>query len=268
MPVIIIAIVGFLIGLAALQRNGGHARNAFAWAFIGVFGLTAGLTEMLSLARAINLPAVLGAWLATALVAVLVFRPRFVPRAWLTPISAFSKAEKTLLFLTGTSVLVLLAIALAAPPTNADAYSYHLPRVYRWITQGSVQFLPTADERQNVYQPLAEFMILHLRLLSGSDRLFNLVQWSALVASIIFVSLLAREIGLNRRGQLLAACMAVTIPMAVLQATSCQNDLIAASFCLALAYGLIRLTKTGTTGAAVFCGLALGIFQISSISTH
>jgi hypothetical protein len=154
---------------------------------------------------------------------------------------------------------LLLAIGLTAPPTTYDAHTYHLPRVYHWIKQSSVDFYATANSRQNYMQPLAEYAILHLRLLTGSDRLFNLVQWLGFLASLGLVSLLARECGLTRRGQLLATAIAATIPMAILQATSCQNDLFAASFCLALTYGLIRLTSpTGTARDAWLCGLALG----------
>ncbi|MEI6415792.1 MAG: hypothetical protein WCP34_16250, partial [Pseudomonadota bacterium] len=154
---------------------------------------------------------------------------------------------------------LLLAIGLAAPPTTYDAHTYHLPRVYHWIRQSSVDFYATANSRQNYMQPLAEYAMLHVRLLTGCDRLFNLVQWSGFIASLVLVSLLARECGLTRRGQILATAIAATVPMVILQATSCQNDLFAASFCLALTYGLIRLSSPeGQARDAWLCGLALG----------
>lgn len=258
MAALLIVAVGGMLWLMALSRNGGRVRDAFAWAFVGMFGLVAWLTEGLSLAHAVAGPAVMTAWGLAALGLGLVSRPWRILRNGQVAVPNFSFVEKALLFAVVANVLVLLLIALAAPPTTSDAYAYHLPRVYNWIRQCSVQFYPTADWRQNVYQPLAEFAILHLRLLTGSDRLFNLVQWSGLVASLVFVSLLAQDIGLKRNGQLLAVCLAVTIPMVVLQATSCQTDLIAASFCLALTYGLIRFIATDTVRSAAFCGLALG----------
>ncbi len=243
-----------------LRHDTGCVRSRGVLLYVACFATIALTTECLSLAKSITQPFIMGAWGVGMAFYALAQRSR-TPRAW-HPFRVwppFSRQEKWLLAITCGIAGLLLAIGLAAPPTTYDAHTYHLPRVYHWIRQSSVDFYATANSRQNYMQPLAEYAMLHLRLLTGSDRLFNLVQWSGFLASLGLVSLLARECGLTRRGQLLATAIAATIPMAILQATSCQNDLFAASFCLALTYGLIRLTSpTGTARDAWLCGLALG----------
>ena len=86
----------------------------------------------------------------------------------------------TLHFRTGVSRPVLAGLATVVMLSLAHA---HGPA--EWIQRGSIDFYPTAIERQNYQPPLAEFAILHLQLLSGSDRFANLVQWFSFVVSIV-----------------------------------------------------------------------------------
>ncbi|MFZ4396988.1 MAG: ArnT family glycosyltransferase [Kiritimatiellia bacterium] len=261
MPFLLIIAAGSMVWFTCWQRQGcQQARVAAVHTFIYLTATTALLTEGLSLFAALRPFAITAAWGGVVTGAALLCRSslRRLPIRR-TVIPTLSAGEKGLLAIPVVIAALLLAIALAAPPTTYDAHTYHLPRIYHWIRQGSVEFFATTNGRQNYLQPLAEYAILHVRLLTGCDRLFNLVQWSGFIASLVLVSLLARECGLTRRGQLLATAIAATVPMVILQATSCQNDLFAASFCLALTYGLIRLSSPeGQARDAWLCGLALG----------
>ncbi len=251
--------VGTLLAMAHLRCGASGHRDVFARTFVSLFALIALVTEGLSVATAVSFPVVLLVWGMLTLVLWLSLRPHTFPihiRRFLPPLAP---GEKLLVVILVVVTLMLFAIAVTAPPTTYDAQSYHLPRVCHWIRQRSVAFFSTVNTRQNYMQPLAEYAILHLRILCGSDRLANLVQWTGYIASLCLVSLLAREIGLSRRGQLLATAFAATIPMVVLQATSCQTDLIAASFCLAVAYGVMRLSTSDESRDAWLCGLALGV---------
>ena len=64
----------------------------------------------------------------------------------------------------------------------------------------------------------------------------NLVQWSSYVFAVLAVSLLALRLGASRRGQQVAALTAATIPMAMLQASTTQNDLNVGLWCLVAVY--------------------------------
>ncbi len=102
--------------------------------------------------------------------------------------------------------------------------TYHLTRVVNWIDRGSVAHYRTNNLRQLYLGPWAEFSILHLRVLSGSDRLSALVQFAAMIGSIAGVSRIAQRIGADRRGEVFAAVCCATIPMGILQGSSTQND--------------------------------------------
>lgn len=81
--------------------------------------------------------------------------------------------------------------ALVGAPNQGDVHVYHLPRVMHWQQNGNVGFYQTGILRQLFQAPGAEFAILHLYLVTGSDQFFNMVSWVGLVGSLIGVSLIA-----------------------------------------------------------------------------
>ncbi|HNB47127.1 MAG TPA: hypothetical protein PLL72_23315, partial [Burkholderiaceae bacterium] len=80
------------------------------------------------------------------------------------------------------------------------------------------------DYRLTVNPPFAEYVGLHLLLLSGTDRLYPLESTAALALTLVAVSLVARELGVGRRGQLLAALFAATLPIGFHEAANGKND--------------------------------------------
>jgi len=143
----------------------------------------------------------------------------------------------------GVFGLGTLATALLYPPTNSDSLAYHMPRVLFWFQRHSVAFFPTVDPRQLFASPLTEYFTLTLKALAqGSDRLAGLVQWCSYVFTIIAVSLIAQKLGAPRTGQQAAAVVAATLPMAVLQASTQQNDLTGALWCLVAVVAVLEFT--------------------------
>ena len=142
--------------------------------------------------------------------------------------------------------------------------TYHLPRVMHWIQNGSIYFFPTEIGRQNYLAPFAEWNLLNFQILAQTDRLLNLVQWFAYLGTCVAVSLIARLLGAGKRGQWMAVIFAATTPMAILQSTSTQNDLVASFFVVCFIYfGLLMSEQSRTHGErlsdAAFCGVALGL---------
>jgi hypothetical protein len=131
--------------------------------------------------------------------------------------------------LAGGVLMILLLIgltAVAAPPNTWDALTYHMPRVAHWIQNRTVAHYPTSIVRQLYLPPWSEFAVSQLQLLSGSDRFANCVQWLALAASAVAVSRIAGQLGAGSTGQVLSGVFAVTLPMAILQGSSAQTDLV------------------------------------------
>ena len=104
----------------------------------------------------------------------------------------------------------------------------------------SVQFYPTIDHQQLTMPPLAEYMILHLDLLYGGDRLANFVQWFSYIGCILGITLIVEELGGDRRAQIFAAVLAATLPTAILGASGTKNDQVLAYWITTSVYLLVR----------------------------
>ncbi len=174
-------------------------------------------------------------------------------------LATLSKIEILIIVTIGVILATTLVIAILSPPNNYDSMTYHMARVSHWIQNQNVKYYPTAIDRQNYSAPLAEFVILQLQIVSRSDRYANLVQWSAFVFLIILASQVAAELKTSRKGQFFAGLFAATIPMAILQSTSTQNDLFTAVGCLSFYYFLSRSVREGKWQDLVFAGFSLGI---------
>ena len=119
-------------------------------------------------------------------------------------------------------------------PNNFDAMNYRLARVAHWIQNGSVAAYPTGIRRQIVLPAGSDYLLLLLQELSGSDRLANLLQFGCYVLVVFSAPALARLAGAPRRFAWFAAALVASLPMAILQASSAQNDLVASSMAVAI----------------------------------
>ncbi|MEV4117279.1 glycosyltransferase family 39 protein [Micromonospora sp. NPDC049645] len=177
------------------------------------------------------------------------------------------RGERLLAGTVGGLVLVELLVALLAEPNNFDSQTYHLPKVEHWVAQGDLDFWPTAIHRQVTIPPGAEYLLLHLRLLTGGDHLHNLVQWAAGLVCLLVAARITGQLGGGRRAQLLTAFVLATTPMVVLQATSTQTDLVCAAWVACAATlvldGLRRRTGWGTL---LGLGAATGLTAVTKTS--
>lgn len=192
-------------------------------------------------------------------------RRGLIQHAWrrlFPPCKGWGRAEIALLASLALIMALLLIVAWVAPANNTDSLKYHMARVMHWAQAGNLEHFPTARLAQLVRPHWAEAAILNARILWSDDRPANLVQWFSLLGSVIGAAGIAALFGVNRRGQLLTAAFCMSIPMALLQATSTQNDLIAAFWVVCLGYFVVLQVKgdTGLENAFFVSGaLALGM---------
>jgi 4-amino-4-deoxy-L-arabinose transferase-like glycosyltransferase len=152
------------------------------------------------------------------------------------------------------------AVAVLSAPNSYDALSYHLPRVERWIQQGSLAPFATHDPRQLFMPSWPEYAVLQFRLLSGDDHFANLVQWIGLAGACGGAAVLAGVLGGSRTAMTTAAALVATLPMAVAQASGTQTDVIAACWTvLAVGYGYRLTAGAPRTRDAVLAAIALGL---------
>lgn len=159
-------------------------------------------------------------------------------------------------------------VAWISPPNNWDSMTYHMSRVMHWIQNQSVAHYPTHILRQLHMTPWSEYAILHFQVLSGSDHLANLVQWFSLVGATLGVSLIAQQLGAEVRGQLFAAAFTVSLPMAILQGSSTQNDLVVSYWLVCFVYFgmLLRASQSFVNLFAV--GVSLGLALLTKATAY
>ncbi len=223
--------------------------------------LLAAMTELLSLFNLITLPGLSVSWgalclLLSVFLAILARRQK--------PAIRFkaSKLRPSSVLLLGCLVFIVAATALIAytcAPNDWDSMAYHMARVSHWIQDRNIAHYPTHVERQLHRNPLAEFAILHLQILSGSDRFAGFVQWLSMIGSIIGVSLIARRLGAASQGQLFAGVVVATIPMGILQSSGTLNDYAVSFWLVCFVYTLLLLKSSPRVTYALLAGAALGL---------
>ena len=161
-------------------------------------------------------------------------------------------------------VLVLLGyelvLGLTVPQNNTDALAYHLAKAAAWAQHGGVYWIPDPPTvRMNAFQPFAEQQLLFLLVAVHGGRLIALPQFLAELAIIVAVYGSARRLGFAVRPAACAAFLLATFSLFALQATTAQNDIVAASFpavacCLLLGPGWIEPLLAGMAA-----GIGLGV---------
>jgi hypothetical protein len=199
--------------------------------------------------------------MSVAILAVILAK-RFKKARWeLWRLPALDIVDTALLVPTLALVVTAGISAWFSAPNNGDSMTYHLPRQVYWIQNHSLAHYPTHVMLQNAMEPFSEFVGMHLMLLSGGDRWANLVQWFSLLMILSVVSLIARDLGANRKGQLLAALLTVSIPPVYIFASNTKNDLVLALWVCILAWWAVRVyheRECGRAGAALI-GFTVGL---------
>lgn len=234
-------------------------------------------TEALSLFEWVTRPSIVAMWLCTLAVPGVMLRGR-VARGWVRvrslDLRRVERGSGAGLVALTIVLLGTLAAATLYPSMNYDSFTCHLPRVTFWIQNHSVEPYPTAFGAQLFSGVVGAYWMLHLKLLSQSDRLLNLVQWVSYVHAVIGVSLIAEVLGSGRRGQVFAALAAAVTPMAILQASTTQSDLTTAVWVVGSAYLITRYvvarppTSRGVLAWSAVTGTCIALAVQSKASAY
>lgn len=263
MVVAALAVIGTYI--AALAAVDGPRRRPVALAaplaLTALVVFEALLLDALSLVRGVTAPALVACHVA-AVGAAFAFRGA---RAAL--VSQVRRGVRSVHAL-GPPALLLVPVALLITlsaaryvPSNWDSMTYRLARVAHWLQHRSVAPYPTHVERQVIYQPGAEYVLAALQGMSGSDRLAAFLQLAAWGMVVLASPALARLAGAPRRLAPWSAVIVGALPMGVLQASSTQNDLVAAAITIATIVAVVPFlhrVRRWRVADAVVLGLALG----------
>jgi len=168
--------------------------------------------------------------------------------------------HRIVLFGVGLILLITFVVAWLVPPQTADSLVYHMSRVAHWAQNQSIKPFATGIRFQNTMSQAAELIVLNFYVLTGSDKLANLIQWFAMAGSLIGVSLLAAQLGATRAGLNFALAFAASIPMGIVQASSTMTDYVVAFWLICVvSEGLCLITSNSNWTTAVFLGLSVGL---------
>jgi len=241
-----------------------NIRESFLLAAI-VFGISlTTITEILSIFKLLTFSSILGTWLLLSFIWFLLIKKK----SGLIVDFKIPKDFKLEILLVFFVITVTGLIALISPPNTWDSMTYHMSRVVHWIQNRSVAHYPTHILGQLFSTPWAEFAIMHFQILNGGDRFANFVQWFSMIGSILGVSLIAKQLGANKQGQILAAVVAVTIPMGILQASSTQNDYVVSFWLVCFVYNIILLKTQPRWIYSLTTGGSLGLAILTKATAY
>lgn len=272
LPVAVFAVL-FLVLLSGTRVM----REAALLAFTAVTGVAVALVQVLSLFRTLTTPVIAICWAIALAIAVLGFRERIIGgarRLWAQRAVRLGQVDWAVVATLSVFGAGTLLAALRYPVVNFDSLTCHVARVFFWSQNRSIAAYPTAFGPQLFEGPLGAYLVLVTKQLAlGTDRLANVVQWVSYAFAIVAVSAVAGRLGAQRRGQQVAAIVAAATPMAILQASTTQNDLNVAVWCLIAAYCVVSYVaprpgqEFGAAWAA-WTGLALGFALLTKPTAY
>ncbi len=186
-----------------------------------------------------------------------------MPRLEFTPIHDPRHRKFLFIFLGVTLAFVALssiAIGLSVYPDNADSMIYRLPRAFWYVSNGSFLHPFKSFDNRLVFYPLdgvALYVPLVLYNLPGTAHSFpSLVTWGMIVYAVYRF---ARELGAERLIAFFSAWLVGLTPSILAQATSTNDEILAAAALLLSLYMGWRWMVTGRHGYFLFAAMAIGL---------
>ncbi len=244
----ILPIIDFFLCFSIIAQAGKSVRESFLISSIVWAALALIVTGCLSSLHYVTDSGIAAAWFGIFIILILItlsrifcVKPFSMPQVKIW--HSLEKVEKIWLLTIIAFMVTTVVVAILSPPNSRDSLAYHMSRVMHWLQNKSVDPYPTSVMRQLIMPPLSEYIILQFQALLENDRFANLVQCFYLAGVCIAVSMLAKQFGADRKGQIFCALIAVTNPVALLQSASTLNDLGAAYWVVCALYFLIRIIQ-------------------------
>ncbi len=199
------------------------------------------ITEVLSVFQAISIMSLWICWLIFDLVLLTMFY-RIVkkdPRGLKELIPVGSVSRKSVLY--GLFILVVLCLAVKTKTYNWDSMTYHLPRLFHWLQNGTVDHYATHISRQVASPILGAFVNLHVYAMTGRNDVFiNMLQCCSFLTSGILVYHIAKKIGCSQNYSYIAGVLFYSMPIAFAESFTAQVDNFAGFWMLCFTYLLLN----------------------------
>lgn len=218
--------------------------------------------RLLGAAHALTGPALLGSWLASAVVLAALSRSarRVVPVGELA-----TRATAPLLAAAAVAVGAATLAAVWLPVWQWDALGYHLPYVNFALVAHGLDGVPDDMPYVSTYPHDAEALIIALRAMLPDDRLVDLAQIPCALMGAVATAGIARRCGAKRAPALAAGAAWVVVPAVFLQMPTDYVDVASAALLLAALYFVLSASDASSGAVApgralVVGGLALSLY--------
>ncbi|MVN21096.1 ArnT family glycosyltransferase [Mucilaginibacter arboris] len=277
---LIICFIAILFNVGIILKPLSNTKEIILISVLVFCGFLVLITEILSLFYILNFLAILLSWTTVTVINLIylylekeklkVFYNYLKLRIYETYLKIKTRSfyEKSLLVAVLLILILVFIQGIVYPPNNWDSMNYHLARVPSWIGHQSVAHYPTSVVWQIYMPPFAEYLAMNFNILNRADYFSNSVQFLALIFSVVGLVSIVDILGLSTSYKVLTIFLALTIPEAVLQATSTQNDLVVAFFVIAAFYFAIKSIRQFSLKNAFAFGLAVGLGILTKATAY
>lgn len=174
-------------------------------------------------------------------------------------VRALTKVQLTLIAVIAIILTLVFIQGILYPPNNWDSMTYHLARITSWVSHQSVDHYATDITRQLYQPPFAEYVVMHVNVLTGGDYLSNSVQFFYFLFVVLAIVLIIEKLGLNLEYKIAGILLTCTIPEVILQASSTQNDVVISLFVISAFYFAMQAAKSCKLKYFIFFGFSIGL---------
>jgi hypothetical protein len=176
-------------------------------------------------------------------------------------------ARLLLWFFLATGALILLGnliIALAYLPNNPDTVTYRLSRIYWYRDAGSLAHFGSGIDPRAIFYPFNGTLLqLPIALYHWTNRLFSLVPFAAWCVVGLTTFRIARDLGASRTVAVGTAWLACLTPGVMVQATSTNDEILAAFVLLIGVHFAVRFYR-GRAAADLCLALVAAALSIGT----
>lgn len=160
----------------------------------------------------------------------------------------------------GLFAAISLILALSVYPDNADSMIYRLPRAFWYVSHNSFLHPFSGPDQRLLFYPLSGIALYIPFVLYGLPGTAHALPSIAAWAAILFLTYrFARQLGADRLIALFASCLVGLTPGILAQATSTNDEIIAAAALIAGLYMLWQWALTGKHSALLLAGTAVAL---------
>jgi hypothetical protein len=175
----------------------------------------------------------------------------------------FTKFQIILVSLIAAAFIGFFAVGFTTPINNTDSLATHLPRIYYWLQQGSLDYwtqLTSLNRYQLIYPFNGHLQGLWLFLMGHNENYFFLVQWCSLIVITSSIFEISKSLGFSTNQSLVSALVGLSFPVVLLQTFSFQGDLTVTALIFLF---IVFLFNYYQTKLLIFIWLAVFSFILS-----